>query len=144
PRRGGLAGAGRPPEDERTKRARGQHAGERPIGAEKVILADDIGKPFWPQTISERPRRRALQTRRLEQRRHRPYPPSRERISRPFRSITICHGPPLAALRAESCWVVSIVAPLRSTMTSPRRRPVRAASELGATAPTITPLREPS
>ena len=40
----GLAGARRPPEDHRAERARRQHAGERAIGAEQMILADDLGR----------------------------------------------------------------------------------------------------
>ena len=41
PRHRGLAGAGRPPEDQRAERARLQHAGERAVGPEQVILPDD-------------------------------------------------------------------------------------------------------
>ena len=45
PRHRGLAGARRPPEDERAERAGLQHAGERAVGAEQMVLPDDIGEP---------------------------------------------------------------------------------------------------
>ena len=44
PRHGGLAGAGRPPEDQRAERARREHAGQRAVGAEQLILADDFAE----------------------------------------------------------------------------------------------------
>ena len=44
PRHRGLAGAGRAPEDQRAERARRQHAGERAVGPEQMVLADDLGE----------------------------------------------------------------------------------------------------
>ena len=54
----GLAGAGRPPEDQRAERARLQHAGQRAVGAEQMILADDLRELGRPQLVGQRPRRR--------------------------------------------------------------------------------------
>src|SRR5579883_853827 len=61
PRHGGLAGAGRAPEDERAERARLQHASERAVLAEQMVLADHVREPLRPQTVGERPRRVALE-----------------------------------------------------------------------------------
>ena len=44
PRHGRLAGPGRPPENQRAERSRLQHAGERAVGAEKMVLPDDVGE----------------------------------------------------------------------------------------------------
>jgi len=44
PRHRGLAGARRSPEHQRPQRARLQHARQRAVGPEDVILADDIRK----------------------------------------------------------------------------------------------------
>ena len=44
PRHRGLAGAGRAPEDQRAQRARLQHARQRAVGTEDVVLADDVGR----------------------------------------------------------------------------------------------------
>ena len=57
PRHRGLAGAGRPPEDQRAERARLQHAGERAIRAEQMILADHFGEFCRTQPVGERTRR---------------------------------------------------------------------------------------
>ena len=60
PRDGGLAGTGRPPEDERAEGARAEHPGERAVRAKEMILADDRGKRFRAQLVGQRPRRIAL------------------------------------------------------------------------------------
>ena len=67
PRHRGLTGARRPPKDERTKRARLQHAGERAVGAEQMILPDHVGQLVRPKLIGERPRRVAFKARGSEQ-----------------------------------------------------------------------------
>ena len=53
---GGLAHAGRTPEDERAERSRRQHGAERAIGAEQLVLADDLRERLRPQPVSERTR----------------------------------------------------------------------------------------
>ena len=63
PRHGRLAGAGRPPENERAERARLQHAGQYTVRAEQVILADDVGKRAGTKLIGQRPRRVAFEAR---------------------------------------------------------------------------------
>ncbi len=61
PRDRRLAGAGRPPEDERAERTRLQHAGERAVAPEQVILADDLAELARPQFVGERTRRPAIE-----------------------------------------------------------------------------------
>ena len=67
PRHGGLAGAGRAPKHQRAERARFQHARQRAVRAENVILANDIGERARPQTIRQRMRRLMVQPRGAEQ-----------------------------------------------------------------------------
>src|SRR4029077_11262018 len=62
PRHRGLAGARRPPEDQRAERARLQHAGERAVGAEQMVLADDVAELVRTQLVGKRPRRFAVET----------------------------------------------------------------------------------
>ncbi len=71
-RDGRLAAARRTPEDERADRPRGEDPGQRAIGADEVILADDVGKARRPQAIGQRSRRPLLGFDRLEQRRQTP------------------------------------------------------------------------
>ena len=54
PRDGGLAGARRPPEDQRTERAGGEHPRQRAVGTEQMVLADDVVQPLRPQAIGKR------------------------------------------------------------------------------------------
>src|SRR5438128_1914659 len=51
PRHRGLAGAGRSPEYQRAQRAVVQHARERAVGPEQMILADHLGKLARPQLV---------------------------------------------------------------------------------------------
>ena len=67
PRHRGLAGAGRPPEHQRAERAGLEHARERAVGTEQMILADDLAERRRPQLVGERARRVALEARRREQ-----------------------------------------------------------------------------
>ena len=50
----GLAGAGRPPEDDRAELALGEHAPERRVGAEQMVLADQLVEGARAQAIGER------------------------------------------------------------------------------------------
>ena len=63
PRDRGLAGAGRSPEDQRAERARRQHARQRAIRPEQMVLADDLGELLRPQLVGERTRRVACPAR---------------------------------------------------------------------------------
>ena len=61
PRHRGLAGAGRPPEDQRAERARLEHARQRAVRAEQMVLADHLGELLRAQLVGERPRRVAVE-----------------------------------------------------------------------------------
>ena len=72
PRHRGLAGAGRAPEDQRAERAAVEHARQRAVRAEQVVLADDIGELLRAELVGERPRRVVVEARRREQARPAP------------------------------------------------------------------------
>jgi hypothetical protein len=57
-----LAGARWTPKHERAERAGLEHAGERTVGAKKMILADDIDQCVRPKLVRKRPRRGAIET----------------------------------------------------------------------------------
>ena len=57
PRHGGLAGARRSPEDQRAERARLQHARQRAVRPQDVILADDLGERARTHPVRQRMRR---------------------------------------------------------------------------------------
>ena len=44
-----------------------QHARQRAVGAEQMVLADDLGELVGPQLVGQRPRRVAVEARRREQ-----------------------------------------------------------------------------
>ena len=67
PRHRGLAGARRSPEDQRTQRARLQHARQRAVGSQDVILADDFRQRARAQPVRQRMRRILLHARGGEQ-----------------------------------------------------------------------------
>ena len=53
---GCLARAGRPPEDQRAELAGRHHGADRPLGAEQMVLADDLVEPGRAQPVGERAR----------------------------------------------------------------------------------------
>ncbi len=55
PRDGRLADTRRPPEDERGKRAAREHARQRAVGPQEMILAGDVGERRRAQAVGERP-----------------------------------------------------------------------------------------
>jgi hypothetical protein len=67
PRDRRLAGAGRSPENQRAERARLQHAGERAVAPEQMILPDHFGEPGRTQLVGERTRRIVFEARGFEQ-----------------------------------------------------------------------------
>ena len=69
PRHRGLAGAGRAPEHERAERARRQHARERAVGAEQMVLPDHLVELVRAQPVGERTRRVLVEAGGGEQRR---------------------------------------------------------------------------
>ena len=50
----GLAGAGRAPQDDRAELAAGEHAPERRVGAEQMVLADQLVEGLRAQPVGER------------------------------------------------------------------------------------------
>jgi hypothetical protein len=63
----GLAGTGRPPQDHALQPSAPEHARQRALGADEMILPDDLGKLARPQPVGQRPRRFLLHARGLEQ-----------------------------------------------------------------------------
>ena len=61
PRDGGLAASGRPPQHHRGDAPVGDHSPDRPVGAEKMILAQHLVEPRRAQPIGERPGRVRLE-----------------------------------------------------------------------------------
>ena len=70
PRDRRLAGAGRAPQDEARQPAACQHARQRALGADELILAHDFGERLRAQPVGERTRRAFFQAGGFEQRRH--------------------------------------------------------------------------
>jgi hypothetical protein len=56
-----LAGAGRAPEDQRAEAAGAQHAGDGALGADEMVLTDDLGQRLRAQAVGERPGRGAFE-----------------------------------------------------------------------------------
>ena len=78
-----LPVAGRPPQDHALQPAAPEHARQRALGADEMILPDDLGELARPQPVGQRPRRLLLHAGGLEQ---------------------ICHAPIIArlAMRCEA------------------------------------------
>ena len=57
PRDGGLAGAGRAPEDHRGQPVRAGHAADRAVGPQQVVLAHHLVEGLRPQPVGQRARR---------------------------------------------------------------------------------------
>src|SRR4051812_49170691 len=94
PRHRGLAGAGRPPKNQRAQRSRFQHARQRPVGAEDVVLPYDIAELLRTQPIRQRTRRILLHPCRGKEifslmRSLRAHPPSVTLICWPPRTTTM-------------------------------------------------------
>ena len=66
-----LAGARRPPENEARQPAALEHARQRAVGADELLLSDDLRKLRRPQPVGERARRPLLKSSGFEQRRQR-------------------------------------------------------------------------
>ena len=54
PRKAGLAGAWRSPENDRGQSSGGNHAANRAIAADEMILADDLGELARTQAVRQR------------------------------------------------------------------------------------------
>src|SRR5579859_374392 len=148
PRHRGLAGARRPPEDQRAERARLKHPRQRAVRTQDVVLSNDLGQFLRAQPVGQRPRRVLLEASGREQGRALAlllvwslgaHPPS----------VTLICWPPRTSVMRQSRddWLVarsrSIVLPIlvlfTATMMSPFWKPRLAAVESSATPVTTTP-----
>ena len=91
PRDRRLAGARRPPEDDRRHAPGRDHAGQDAFGTGEMVLPDDVGELLRPQAVGQRPRRILVEPRRLEEIGHQP--PSCRRMTRPPRLTANCQKP---------------------------------------------------
>ena len=97
PRHRGLAGAGRAPEHQAAERARRQHAGQRAVGAEQMVLADHLVELLRAQPVGERARRILVEAGGGEQ--------SRARFGargHPLKTAVICCPPRRMMMRQEA------------------------------------------
>ena len=90
----GLAGAGRPPQDDRAEPAAREHAPERRVRAEQMVLADQLVESLRPQPVSERLTGcdGAAAARGLGSREQIAHPPTTTASLRPARSISSRQG----------------------------------------------------
>jgi hypothetical protein len=127
PRHRGLAGAGRPPEHEGAERARREHAGERTVGSEQMVLADDVGELGRAQLVGERARRVLLEARGLEKvgpaARARVHPRNSALIRCPPRRIVTFQVRVDAPAARSRSRVFAIGCSFTLTITSPRWKP---------------------
>src|SRR5829696_5344729 len=144
PRHGGLAGAGRSPEHQRAERARRQHARQRAVGTEDVILADDVGQRARAQPIGQRTRRVLLHPRRGEEIGRlawalRAHPPSVTLICWPPRTTTMRQSLDDTFEALSRSLVLAIFWLLTARMMSPFWNPTLAAVAPSARSITTTP-----
>src|SRR4051795_2671009 len=144
PRHGGLAGAGRPPKHQRPQRARLQHPRQRAVGAQDVILADDIGQRLRASSIGQRTRRVLLHPRRGEEvgrlaRLLGAHPPSVTLICWPPRTTTMRQSLAPAFEALSRSLVLAIFWLLTARMMSPFWNPTLAAVASSARSITTTP-----
>src|SRR3984885_9694823 len=144
PRHGGLAGAGRPPEDQRTQGARRQHPCQRAVGSQDVILTDDIRQRARTQPVGERMRRIVLQSGGGEQVCRfawalRTHPPSVTLICWPPRTTTMRQSRAESRVALTRSLVLAIFWLLTARMISPFWNPTSAAVVPSARSVTTTP-----
>src|ERR1700758_4072552 len=147
PRHGGLAGARRAPEDQRAERARLQHPRQRAVGAEDMILADDVGQFARAQTIRQRMRRVLLKARGCEQRcagaalawSLRAHPPSVTLICWPPRNSVMRHSRDWSRVTLSRSPVLEIFLLFTARIMSPFWKPTLAAVESSGSSVTTTP-----
>src|SRR5258708_4488687 len=108
PRHGGLAGARRPPEHQRTEHARVEHAGERAVGAEQMVLSDHVGQAGWSQFVGERARRVAFEAGGREQARPAAFRAWARLWAHPLNTTDICWPPRKMVMRHTRLgWLVA-------------------------------------
>src|SRR5262249_8745277 len=138
PRHCSLAGAGRPPEDERAQRTGIEEALERAIGAEQMVLADDFVQRLRPQLVGKGPRRVALEPGSRKQAFALRAPALGARRCHPRSSPDICWPPRMMVMRHSRLgWpatfsrsrVLAILVLLTERTRSPRWKPRLCAGE---------------
>ena len=114
---GGLAGPRRPPQDDRRDTACSQHPGDHPIGADEVILSDDVRQLLRAQPIRQRAGRVLAEAGGVEQVGHQP--PMASFRTRPPRLMVKRHMLPLSPSAALRESTLAILAPFTSSRISP-------------------------
>src|SRR5215212_2979526 len=132
PRDRGLARTGRSPEDQRTEGARRQHACQRAVGPENVILSDHLRQRARPQPVRKRMRRIRLHARRSEQVcsfawSFRAHPPKVALICRPPRTSVMRQSRTCSRVAFSRSAVLAIFSELTDLMISPFWNPTLAA-----------------
>src|SRR5882762_10759084 len=144
PRHRGLAGARRPPEDQRTQRTRRQHPRQRAVRSENVILPDHIRQGPGTQFIRQRTRRVLLHSRGSEQVggfawAFRTHPPSVTLICWPPRTTVMRQSRTDSRVAFSRSLVLAIFWLLTARMMSPFWNPTLAAVASSARSITTTP-----
>src|SRR6267154_1081863 len=124
PRDRGLAGAGRPPENQRAQRARRQHTGQRAVGSENMVLTDNVGEFARAQFVGKRMRRILLHPCRGKEifrpdRSLRAHPPSVTLICWPPRTTTMRHSRVGSRVAFSRSLVLTILVLLTARTISP-------------------------
>src|SRR4029079_190275 len=141
---GGLAGAGRSPEHQRTEGTRCQHSRERPVGPEEMILADTFVKLLRPELVCKRTRCVLVQARGSEQTRAVRFRPRRHPLNTaeifcPPRKMLIRQLRLGVLFRRSRSRVLLMRSPLTSSITSPRWNPRLLAQDPASSATIATP-----
>ncbi len=146
----GLAHAGRPPEHQRAKAARGKHRAKRPVRAQHLVLPDHLGQRLRPQPVGQGARRGVGRGAGggIEQVGHGPNlgarAPRRQQITACFFLAKIlCGGPgvqnprprpPQSRLYSCARWIASAVVRTNSLSRAERSRALNALSEIPSSA----------
>src|ERR1700710_3071739 len=144
PRHRGLAGARRPPEDQRTQRARRQHPRQCAVRPENVILPDHIRQGPGTQFIRQRTRCVLLHSRGGEQVggfawSFRTHPPSVTLICWPPRTTVMSQSRAVSRVAFPRSLVLAIFWLLTDRIISPFWNPTPAAVAPSARSVTTTP-----
>src|SRR6185503_3425709 len=144
PRHRSLSGAGGSPEHQRAQRARFQHARQRAVGTEDVILADDVGERARAQPVRERMWRVMLHPCRSKEvgcltRLLRAHPPSVTLICWPPRTTTMRQSLDATFEALSRSLVLAIFWLLTARMMSPFWNPTLAAVPPSSRSTTTTP-----
>src|ERR1700733_5453668 len=144
PRHGGLAGTRWSPENQRAECARLEHARQRAVRSQNVILANDLGKRARTHPVGERMRRILRQPRGGEEISALlcwlpAHPPSVTLICWPPRTIWIRQSRELSRVAFSRSLVLAIFWLFTARMMSPFWKPTLAAVRPAARSVTTTP-----